>query len=102
MLLCFLAFFPFCVTSYFGIIDKFNLKLIPEFDGSLTVPFIVRWFEKAECICKLSKIKEPTLIITLRLTKAAYAMYRQLGNDVDLEEIKKALYAAFGIDSFIT
>ena len=77
--------------------DRFDLKLIPEFDGSPTGPSVVEWFEKAECVCRLCKIKEPAL----RLTKGAYAVYQQLGDDAGLEEIKQVLYAAFGADSFV-
>ena len=41
-------------TSYFNIfynpnqMDKFQLRLIPEFDGSPTDPSVVKWFEKAK------------------------------------------------------
>ena len=63
---------------------------------------MVKWFEKAECICRLCKIKEPALVIPPRLTKGAYAIYQQLGDDAGLEEIKQALYSAFGADPFIT
>ena len=48
-------------TSYFGIMERFNLKLLPEFDGSPTGPSVVEWFEKAKRICWLCKIKEPVL-----------------------------------------
>ena len=94
-------------TSYFGIfynpsqVDKFELRLIREFDCSPTGPFVVKFFEKAERVCKLCRIKEPSMVIPLRLTKGAYAVYQQLGDDADLEEIKRALYTAFGTDPFI-
>ena len=77
-------------TSYFGIfynpsqMDKFELRLIPEFDGLLTGPSVVKWFEKAEWVCKLFRIKEPSMVIPLRLTKGAYEIYLQLGDDADL------------------
>ena len=71
--------------------DRFDLKLIPEFDGSPTGPSGIKWFEKAERVCRLCKIKEPALVILLRLTKGAYAVYQQLGDDTGLEEIKQAL-----------
>ena len=60
---------------------------------------MVEWFEKAEHICQLCK--EPALVIPLRLTKGAYAVYQQLKDDAGLEEIKQALYAAFGADPFV-
>ena len=81
--------------------DRFDLKLILEFDGSSTGLSVVEWFEKAERVYRLCKIKEPALVIPLRLTKGAYAIYQQLGDDTGLEEIKQALYAAFGADPFI-
>ncbi len=55
--------------------DRFNLKLIPEFNCSPTGPSVVKWFEEAECVCRLCKIKEPMLVIPLRLTNRAYAVY---------------------------
>ena len=82
--------------------DKFELRLIPEFSGSPTSPSVVKWFEKAEWVSKLFKVKEPLMVIPLRLTKGAYAVYQQLRDDADLEEIKRALYAAFGTNPFIT
>ena len=81
--------------------ERFDLKLISEFDGSPTGPSVVEWFEKAKRVCWLCKIKEPALVIPLRLTKGAYAVYQQLGDDASLEEIKQALYAAFGADPFV-
>ena len=41
------------------------------------------------------------MVTSLRLTKGANAVYQQLGDDADLEEIKRALYTAFGTDPFI-
>ena len=76
--------------------DKFELRLIPEFDSSPTGQSIIKWFEKAERVCQLFKVKEPSMVITLRLTKGAYVVYQQFGDDADLEEIKCALYTAFG------
>ena len=38
----------------------------------------------------------------MRLKKGAYAVYQQLWDDADLEEIKHALYTTFGTDLFIT
>ena len=57
--------------SYFGdysIMNGFDVELIPEFDG----PSIVEWFEKAECVFRLSKIKAPAEVIPLRLTGGAF------------------------------
>ena len=41
------------------------------------------------------------MVIPLKLMKGAYVVYQQLGEDADLEEIKHALYTAFGTDPFI-
>ena len=76
--------------------DKFDLKQIPEFDSSPTGPSVSKWFEKAEWVCRLFKIKEPSMVIPLRLTKGAYAVYQQLGSDADLGEIKHAMYTLLG------
>ena len=68
-------------TNYFGIfyspsqMDKFDLRLIPEFDGSPTGLSVIEWFEKTEQVCKLFKVKEPSMMIPLRLTNGAYAVY---------------------------
>ena len=69
---------------------KFNLSLIPEFDGSPMGPSVIKWFEKAERVCKLFRFKDPLMVIPLRLMKADYAVYQQLGDDADLEKIKCA------------
>ena len=81
--------------------NEFDLKLIPEYDGSPMGPSVVEWFEKGERVCKSFKIKEPSMVIQPRLRKGACAVYQQVVNDVDLEEITRALYTAFGTDSFI-
>ena len=81
--------------------DKFDLRLIPKFDSSPMGLSVIKWFEKAKQVCKLFRIKEPSMVIPLRLTKGAYVIYQQLGDDVNLEEIKRALYTAFETDSFI-
>ena len=82
--------------------DKFDQKLIPEFDGSPMGPSVIKWFEKPEWVCRLFKIKEPLMVIPLRLMKGAYAVYQQLGDYADLKKIKCALYMVFGTDPFIT
>ena len=81
--------------------DRFDICLIPKFDGSATRPSIVEWVEKAERICKLCKIKEPATVIPLRLTGGAYTVYQQLGDEPDWDEIKHSLYMVFGTDPFV-
>ena len=63
--------------------DKFDLSLIPEFDSSPTDPSVVEWFEKAEWVCKLFRIKELLMVIPLKLTKGAHTVYQQLGDDAE-------------------
>lgn len=41
------------------------------------------------------------MIIPLMLTGGAYEIYQQLGNDVDLDQIKCTLYKVFGTDTFV-
>ena len=99
-----------CKTNLFQAISAITLigdgqvqfKLIPEFDGSPTGSSVVEWFKKVVCIYKVFRIKEPTLVILLRLTAGAYAVYQQLKKEANLDEIKYALYMAFGTDEFIT
>ena len=78
--------------------DRFDLKLIPEFDGSPTSPSIVIWSKKAKHVCKLFRIKEPVLVIPLRLMGGTYSVYQQLKEKANLDEIKHAFYTAFGTD----
>ena len=83
--------------------DRFDLKLIPEFDGSPTSSSVVEWVEKAKCVCKLFRIKESALVIPLRLMRVGvYAVCQQLKEEVKLDEIKYALYMAFGTEESIT
>ena len=64
-------------TSYFGIIgDRFDLKLIPEFNGSIPV---LDWVEKVELNCLLSGVKSIEHVIPLCLSGGAFAVYQQLG-----------------------
>ena len=81
--------------------DEFDTCLIPEFDGSATGLSVVEWVEKSEHICKLCKIKEPVTVIPLRLSGGAYAVYQQLEDEPDWDEIKHSLYTAFGTDPFV-
>lgn len=77
--------------------DRFDLKLIPEFDGSDSV---LNWVEKVELHCYLSGVKNIERVIPLRLTGGAFAVYQQLSAEekCDYESIKAALYKAFATD----
>ena len=76
--------------------DRFDLKLIPEFDGS--IPVLV-WVEKVELHCLLSGVKSIEHVIPLRLSGGAFAVYQQLSAEEkqNYERIKAALYKAFAI-----
>ncbi|MPC65678.1 hypothetical protein E2C01_059816 [Portunus trituberculatus] len=61
---CFLT-----ITSYLGSMgDKFDLKLIPEYDGS-GVQGVVEWLEKLELVCKLRGLDDVASVIPLCLTR---------------------------------
>ena len=77
--------------------DRFDLKLILEFDGSTPV---LDWVEKVELHCLLSDIKSIEHVIPLRLSGRAYTVYQQLSAEEkqNYERIKAALYKAFAID----
>ena len=81
--------------------DRLDLEFVQEFDGSPVVLFVVEWFEKSERVCLIFKVKGTEMVILLRLLKGDYVKHQQLGDGVDLEEIKRALNAAFGMDSFL-
>jgi len=76
---------------------KFDLKLIPEFNGSTSV---VDWVERVELTCRLCGVKQVDLVIPLRLTGGALDVYQQLKDDekADVVLIKAALYKAFAMD----
>lgn len=47
---------------------KFDKKIIPEFDGSVSGPSVVKWVEKAELVYKMCSVKQLEQIILLRLS----------------------------------
>ena len=77
--------------------DRFDLKLIPEFNGSTPV---LDWVEKVELHCLLSGVKSIEHVIPLHLSGGAFAVYQQLSAEEkqSYERIKAALYKAFAID----
>ena len=77
--------------------DRFDLKLIPEFDGSTPV---LDWVEKVELHCLLSGVKSIEHVIPLRLYGGAFTVYQQLSAEEkqNYERIKAALHKAFAID----
>ena len=80
--------------------DSFDVKIIPEFDGS-SQP-VAEWWEKAELVCHLRNVKDLPTVIPLRLTGGAFAVYQQLGESEkkDIKKVKGALYSAFAVDQF--
>lgn len=76
---------------------KFDLKLIPEFDGSTSV---VDWIERVELTCRLCGVKQVELVIPLRLAGGALDVYQQLSENEksNVEQTKAALYKAFAMD----
>lgn len=77
--------------------SKFDLKLIPEYDGSTS---IVDWIEGVELTCSLCEVKKIQLVIPLRLRGGALDVYQQLSlaEKADFKRTKAALYRAFAMD----
>ena len=77
--------------------DRFDLKLIPEFNGSIPV---LDWVEKVELHCLLSGVKSIEHVIPLLLSGGAFTVYQQLSaaEKQSYERIKAAQYKAFAID----
>ena len=55
---------------------KFDLKLIPKFDGFASGPSVVEWMEKAELVCKMCQVKHMEFIISLRLMGGDFAVFQ--------------------------
>lgn len=81
---------------------KFDLKLIPEYDGS-GKQSVVEWLEKLQLVCKLQGVEEVANVIPLRLTGGAFAVYLQLAESdrKSAEKVKTALLAAFAADPYV-
>ncbi|KAK8394243.1 hypothetical protein O3P69_006434 [Scylla paramamosain] len=82
--------------------DIFDLKLIPEFDGSGTQA-VVEWLEKLELVCKLRGVDDVASVIPLRLTGDTFAVYLQLTKSErkKTEKVKEALLAVSAVDSYV-
>ena len=79
---------------------NFDLKLIPEFDGSGTQS-VVEWIEKLELVCRLRKVQDVASVLPLRLTAGAFAVYLQLPEkDRTSADKIKALKTAFAVDPY--
>ena len=82
-------------------VDKMlDIKLIEEFDGTGSV---TEWIAKVEIVCKIRNIEDLSVVLPLRLTKGAFAVYQQLSEleKTSASDIKKALIAAFAVDQFV-
>ena len=88
-------------TSYFSSM-AFNPKLIPLFDESDSGQLVVEWFEKAELICQLSRVKLIESVILICLSGGAYAVYQQWSEEkhANFSCVKKVLYMTFALDPF--
>lgn len=80
----------------------FDVRLMPEFNGSDGDISIAEWYSKVTWICKLHKVTDLTLVIPLRLTGNAYRIYNQLSDEdkLDIAAVKSALFKAFEVDAF--
>ena len=77
-----------------------DLRLIPEFDGA-SQP-VCEWLEKVELVCELRGITGLHVVVPLRLTGGAFAVYQQLeaADKKSYKSIKKALTSAFAVDRY--
>lgn len=60
---------------------KFDLKLIPEFNGWDCGLTNIKWFEKAELIYDLCDMKDIASVLQLWLMCGAFALFQQLSKD---------------------
>lgn len=78
--------------------QTFDVRLIPEFDGSTDV---VEWFSRAELLCQLRGVAVET-VLPLRLSGGAFSVWSQLpaSSRSSLTAVRGALYAAFALDQY--
>ena len=60
------------------------------------------WIDKLELVAKLQKITDLTAFLPLFLAGDAFAVYKQLSDEVktDFGQLKKALLTAFSVNNF--
>ena len=77
-----------------------DLKLIEDFDGSNRN--CVEWLQKVHLVSEIRGIKDLALVIPLRLTGGAFAVYQQLSAEdkKSTYKIESALKSAFAADKF--
>ena len=80
-----------------------SIKLIPKFSSAAMDTPIMEWLEDLELTCELCEITKVEWILPLQLKGAAWETYQQLSKEQrdDVEEIKRALIKAYGMDSFM-
>ena len=78
----------------------FDPKLIPLFDGTDSRQSVVEWVEKAELVCRLSKVKNIECVVLMRFSSGTYAVYQQLSEEkrADFACIKDVLYTEFAFN----
>lgn len=76
----------------------FDVRLIPEYDGTTDV---VEWMTRAEMLCQLRGVVFES-VLPLRLTGGAFAVWSQLplSSRGSLADVRDALYAAFALDQY--
>ena len=82
--------------------EGFDLKLIPEFDGS-SKHSVAEWLEKLELVCKLRKISNVVSVIPLCLTGGAFAVYLKLAESdrKSTKKVNEVLLAAVAVDQYV-
>ena len=78
----------------------FDPKSNPLFDGTDSWLSVVEWVEKAELVCRLSRVKNIEYVVPMRLSGGACAIYQQLSEEkrADFACIKDILYTAFALN----
>lgn len=74
-------------SIHLGILEGFNLKLIPELNSSSKCS-MGEWLDKLELVCKLRKKSDMLGVIPLLLTGRAFANYQHLA-ELDKESTLK-------------
>lgn len=78
--------------------SKLNLKLIPEFDGSVSVVSIVKWVDKVKLVYSLCGKNRLSMSYFCTIG-GTFVIYQQLSVEERSDWIKNALYTAFTSDS---
>lgn len=78
---------------------SFDVRIIPEFDGSADV---VEWWTRAEMLCEMKGISVMSVLPT-RLTGGAFRVWslKSAEDRKSTERTKAALYDAFGVDKYM-